>query len=72
MPLSVSSAPVTSIGFTGVAKPGSTAFILAFVAGGISASGRPKASAASAAMTQLAPELLTTTTRSLFGRQPFR
>ncbi len=55
-----------------VAKPGSRAATSRRVSAESGASGRPKASEASAPITQLAPELLTTTSRRPSGRQPLR
>ncbi len=67
-----SSAAVTSIGLVVVAKPGSTSFSAATVSGWKRPSGRSSSVARSAAMTQLAPELLMATRRRPSGRQPLR
>ena len=61
-----------SIGLLVVAKPGSDLRIVASVAGARRASCRPSLSAASAAITQLAPELLITTSRRPAGFHPLR
>ena len=70
--LSFSNAPVTSSGLDGVAKAGSTCFSVACVAASNCGNSRPISSAASAAITQLAPELLTATKRRPRGLPPCR
>ena len=71
-PLFDSSAAVMSIGFVAVAKPGSRSATPCRVWADSAASGRPNSSDASAPITQLAPELLMTTSRRPSGRQPLR
>ena len=61
-----------STGFVVVAKLGSTRSNPARVAADSGASESPADVAASAAMTQVAPELLTTARRLPSGRQPLR
>ena len=70
--LSDSSAAVMSTGFFVVAKPGRIDFSSACVASASGASGMPASVAASAVITQTAPELLIATSRRPFGVQPFR
>ena len=69
-PLLDKSAAVISTGFLTVANPGKIDLSSCCVAGRSGSSGMPSWVAASAVMTQTAPELLIATNRLPLGRQP--